>query len=87
MAEPCIGCGNTAIHSFEGLVRSILDEGQYYVRCVPPLQALHGKCGACAWHIRQRGIPEYCPQCGYPTRVVVLDDTHDGLVPHPASRP
>ena len=74
MADPCIGCGTTAMHPFEGLVRSIMDEGSYHVYCMPPLQALQGTCEVCAWRIRHRVIPEYCPQCGYPTRVLVLQE-------------
>ena len=82
MADPCVGCGKTEIHPFEGLVRSIMDGDRYYVHCMPPLQSLHGECGACKWHIMHRVIPEYCPRCGYPTRVVVLDETSAGTFPH-----
>jgi hypothetical protein len=74
MADPCAGCGKTEIHPFEGLVRSIMDPGRYYVYCKPPLQSLHGECMACEWHLRHRVIPEYCPQCGTPTRVFVLEE-------------
>ena len=69
MAEPCCACGTTAVHPFEGLVRSIMDEGSYHVCCLPPLQALQGTCEACTWRLRHRVIPASCPQCGYPTRV------------------
>jgi hypothetical protein len=75
MAEPCIGCGNTAIHPFEGLVRSIMDGERYSVRGEPPLQALHGTCGVCAWHSRHRGMPASCPRCGRPTRVCSREET------------
>jgi hypothetical protein len=82
MADPCVGCGKTEIHPFEGLVRSIMDGDRYYVHGMPPLQSLHGECGACKWHIMHRVIPEYCPRCGYPTRVVLLDETSSGSFPH-----
>jgi hypothetical protein len=82
MADPCVGCGQTEIHPFEGLVRSIMDGDRYYVHGMPPLQSLHGECGACKWHIMHRVISEYCPRCGRPTRVVSLDDTSAGAVPH-----
>jgi predicted RNA-binding Zn-ribbon protein involved in translation (DUF1610 family) len=38
------------------------------------LQSLHGECMACDWHIMHRVIPEYCPHCGAPTRVVLLQE-------------
>jgi hypothetical protein len=75
MADPCVECGTTAIHPFEGLVRSIIDGERYSVRGVPPLPSLHGACGACAWHSRQRGMPAYRPRCGYPTRGLWLEET------------
>jgi hypothetical protein len=87
MADPCVGCGKTEIHPFEGLVRSIMDGDRYYVHGMPPLQSLHGACGACKWHIMHRVIPEYCPRCGYPTRVVVLDETSSGSFPHQGMTP
>jgi hypothetical protein len=74
MAEPCCACGTTAMHPFEGLVRSIMDEGSYHVFCLPPLQSLQGTCEACDWHITHRVIPEYCPRCGTPMRVVLLQE-------------
>jgi hypothetical protein len=82
MADPCSGCGTTALHPFEGLVRSIMDGERYYVRCIPPLQSLHGACEACDWHIMQRVIPEYCPRCGRPIRLFSREDTSAGAVPH-----
>jgi hypothetical protein len=75
MADPCVGCGKTEIHPFEGLVRSIMDGERYSGRGAPPLHSLHGACGACAWPIRQRGMPAYCPRCGRPTRVCSLEET------------
>jgi rubrerythrin len=74
MADPCIGCGKTVIHPFEGLVRSIMDGSIDHVHGKPPLPDLHGACEACGWHLRHRVIPEYCPQCGTPTRVFVLEE-------------
>ena len=74
IAEPCVACGKTEIHPFEGLVRSMMDAGKYHVHCKPPLQSLHGECMACDWHIMHRVIPEYCPHCGAPTRVVLLQE-------------
>jgi hypothetical protein len=74
MAAPCVGCGKTDIHPFEGLVRSIMDGSLYDVRCQPPLQSLHGECGACEWQLMHRVIPEDCPRCGHPTRVVLLEE-------------
>jgi hypothetical protein len=75
MADPCAGCGKTAIHPFEGLVRSIMDVGRYHVHCQPPLLDLHGACEACEWQLMHRVIPEHCPRCGRPTRVFVLEKT------------
>jgi hypothetical protein len=75
MAEPCVGCGKTEIHPFEGLVRSIMDGGLYYVYCKPPLQDLHGECRTCEWQIIHRVIPKYCPYCGKPTRVFTAEKT------------
>jgi hypothetical protein len=71
MVDPCIGCGTTAMHPFEGLVRSIMDEGSYHVYCMPPLQSLQGTCEACKWRIVHRVIPRNCPQCGRPTLVLL----------------
>jgi hypothetical protein len=82
MADPCVGCGKTEIHPFEGLVRSIMDRDRYYVHCKPPLQLLHGDCEACGWHLMHRVIPAHCPRCGRPTRVVSLDDASAGTFPH-----
>jgi hypothetical protein len=82
MAEPCYECGTTATHPFEGLVRSIIDGERYYVRCIPPLQSLHGECEACDWHLIHRVRPAHCPRCGRPTRVVALDDTSAGSLLH-----
>lgn len=73
MAEPCVGCGTTVVHPFEGLVRSLMDEGSYHVFCLPPLQPLQGDCEACRWRIIHRVIPAHCPQCSNPTRVFVLE--------------
>jgi hypothetical protein len=73
MVDPCIGCDTTAMHPFEGLVRSIMDEGSYHAYCRPPLQSLQGTCEACKWRIIHRVIPEYCPQCGRPTLVLLLE--------------
>jgi hypothetical protein len=73
MADPCVGCGKTEIHPFEGLVRSIMDGTMYYVHCQPPLLDLHGACEACEWQLMHRVIPDHCPRCGSPTRVFVLE--------------
>jgi hypothetical protein len=75
MADPCVGCGKTEIHPFEGLVRSIMDGSLYYVHCQPPLQDLHGECGACEWQLIHRVIPEYCFRCGRPMRVLTPEET------------
>jgi hypothetical protein len=82
MADPCVGCGKTEIHPFEGLVRSIMDGDRYYVHGMPPLPSLHGECEACDWHLMHRVIPAHCPRCGRPTHVVSLDDMSAGAVPH-----
>jgi hypothetical protein len=74
MAEPCYGCGTTAIHPFEGLVRSIMDGERYYVRRTPPLQALYGACEGCDWKSMHRVIPEFCPQCDRPIRLVSREE-------------
>jgi hypothetical protein len=70
MSEPCVSCGKTALHPFEGLVHSLLDGQRYYVRCSPPLQSLLGECTHCGWQITYRVIPEGCPRCSNPIRVV-----------------
>jgi hypothetical protein len=75
MAELCYGCGTTAIHPFEGLVRSIMDGGRYSVHGMPPLQALYGACEGCDWNIMHRVIPEYCPRCGRPIRLLLREET------------
>jgi hypothetical protein len=84
MADPCVGCGKTDIHPFEGLVRSIMDGGRYYVRCQPPLPSLQGECEACEWHLMHRVIPEHCPRCGRPTRVFALEPYEASFL-HPSS--
>jgi predicted RNA-binding Zn-ribbon protein involved in translation (DUF1610 family) len=72
MTDPCIGCGKTDGHPFEGLVQG--RDGQTYDgRCEPTLQHIHAVCEACEWRIRYRVIPQYCPQCGTPTRLVSPD--------------
>jgi hypothetical protein len=68
MAESCCGCGNTAIHPFEGLVRGIMDGERYDGRGMPPSQALHGEGKGCDWSPLHRVMAEYCPRCGRPTR-------------------
>lgn len=87
MADPCVGCGNTAIHPFESLVRGIMDGERYDGRGMPPSQALHGECKSCDWSTMHRVMAEYCPRCGYPTRVVVLDETSSGSFPHQGMTP
>jgi hypothetical protein len=70
MAEPCYGCGTTAIHPFEGLVRSIMDGERYSVHGMLSLPALDGAREDCDWNTMPRVIPEYCPRCGRPMRVL-----------------
>ena len=84
MADLCVGCGKMEIHPFEGLVRSIMDGSLYHVYCKPPLQSLQGECEACEWHLMHRVIPEHCPRCGRPTRVVALEP-YEASCPHPSS--
>jgi hypothetical protein len=74
MANPCVGCGTTDIHPFEGLVRSIMDGSMYDGHGKPPLQPLHGECEACEWHIMHQVIPEHCPRCGRPTYLLSREE-------------
>ena len=74
MAEPCCRCGTTTVHPFEGLVRGITDGESYHVYCKPPLQSLHCECETCEWHLMHGVIPAYCPRCGRPTRVLLLEE-------------
>jgi hypothetical protein len=80
MTDPCSGCGKPEEHPFEGLVQG-RDGHTYYVRCKPPLQHIHAVCEACEWRIRYRVIPQYCPQCGKPTRLVSADESLESSPP------
>jgi hypothetical protein len=76
MADPCGGCQQAlAIHPFHGLAEGG-DGRMYYVHCRPPLQTIYGSCTSCPWHKLGLMIPRYCPQCGYPTRVLLREKTH-----------
>jgi hypothetical protein len=82
MADPCGGCQQALeIHPFQGLAAGG-DGRMYYVHCRPPLQTMYGSCTSCPWHQIGLLIPRYCPQCGYPTRVLVRDTTPSPSFPH-----
>jgi hypothetical protein len=75
MADPCGGCQQALeSHPFQGLAEGG-DGRMYYVHCRPPFQTMYGSCTSCPWHTSGLMIPRYCPQCGYPTRVLVRERT------------
>ena len=75
MADPCRGCQQAfELHPFQGLAAGG-DGRMYYVHCRPPVQPMYGLCTACPWHKTGLMMPRYCPQCGYPTRLLLRDKT------------